>query len=95
MRTRLLEIPIAYLALSPAISRITERAEGDKLNALIAGYVNESKNLIFIDTSKVPLGSDGEPLAEMFVADNLHFSEAGYKRLIEVVRPHIPKNKAK
>lgn len=95
IRTRLPEVPIAFVALSPAISRITEREEGDKLNALVAGYIKESKNLIYIDASKVSLGTDGQPAQELFVKDRLHLSEAGYKRLVEVVRPYMPKNKTK
>jgi lysophospholipase L1-like esterase len=95
VRSKLPEVPIAYLALSPSISRITERAEGDKLNALIAAFVKESKNLSYIDTSKVSLGPDGQPIPDLFVKDNLHFSEAGYKLLTQVVRPFMPKNKAK
>lgn len=95
VRSKFASIPIAYLALSPAISRITEREEGDKLNTLIAAFVKSQPNLIFIDTSKVSLGSDGQPQPELFVADKLHFSEAGYKRLVEVVRPYMPKNKTK
>jgi lysophospholipase L1-like esterase len=95
VRTKFADVPIAYLALSPAISRITEREEGDKLNALISAFIKENKNLIFIDTSKVSLGSDGQPVPELFVADKLHFSPAGYKILTDVVRPFMPKNKAK
>lgn len=95
MRTKFSEIPIAYLALSPAISRITERAEGDKLNALISAYIKETPNLIFIDTSKVSLNAEGQPRPELFVKDMLHFNEDGYKILAEVVRPYMPKNKAK
>lgn len=95
VRSKYADVPIAYLALSPAISRITERAEGDKLNALIAAFIKENKNLIFIDTSKVSLGPDGEPKPELFVADKLHFSPEGYKILASVVRPYMPKNKAK
>lgn len=67
-------IPIAYLALSPAISRITEREGGDKLNALIAAFVKSQPNLIFIDTSKVSLGPDGQPQPDLFVADKLRAS---------------------
>ena len=59
----------------------------------IAAFVKSQPNLIFIDTSKVSLGPDGQPQPALFVADKLHFSEAGYKRLVEVVRPYMPKNK--
>ncbi len=37
------------------------------------------------------LGADGKPRPELFVADKLHFSDAGYKLLAERVRPYLPK----
>jgi lysophospholipase L1-like esterase len=91
MRTRLPEVPIAYIALSPSPARWNEREAGDKLNALISGYIKTQKNLLFVDTSKISLGADGQARPELFVADRLHFSEEGYKLLVEAVRPYLPK----
>lgn len=91
VRQRLPEVPIAYIALSPAPSRWNERESGDKLNELIAGYVKQQQNLLLVDDSKLPLGADGQPRPELFVADRLHFSEDGYKLLAEAVRPYLPK----
>lgn len=90
VRERLPDVPIAYIALSPSIARWNEREAGDKLNGLIAGYVKQQKNLMFVDDSKISLGKDGQPRPELFVADHLHFSEAGYKLLAEKVRPYVP-----
>jgi lysophospholipase L1-like esterase len=91
IRMRLPEVPIAYIALSPSPSRWNEREAGDKLNAFIAGYIKTQKNLLFVDTSKISLGADGQARPELFVADRLHFSEEGYKLLAEAVRPFLPK----
>lgn len=91
VRKRLPDVPIAYIALSPSIARWNERDTGDKMNALIADYVRQEKNLVFVDDSKITLGPDGQPRPELFVADRLHFSEEGYKLFAEVVRPYLPK----
>jgi lysophospholipase L1-like esterase len=90
VRTRLPEVLIAYIALSPSPARWNEREAGDQLNALIAGYIKMQKNLVFVDVSKISLGADGQPRPELFVADRLHFSEEGYKLLAEAVRPYLP-----
>jgi lysophospholipase L1-like esterase len=37
------------------------------------------------------LGTNGEPRAELFVGDKLHFNAEGYKLLVERVRPYLPK----
>lgn len=90
VRTRLPEVLIAYIALSPSPARWNEREAGDLLNVLIAAYIKTQKNLLFVDASKISLGADGQPRPELFVADRLHFSEEGYKLLAETVRPYLP-----
>jgi len=92
VRAKLPEVPIAYIGLSPSPSRWAEKPAGDKLNASIAAYCKENKNLIFIDDTKISLDSDGKVRPELFVEDQLHFNEAGYKLLAEAVRPFVPKN---
>ena len=36
------------------------------------------------------LGPDGQPRPELFVADQLHFSAAGYDLLAGKIRPDLP-----
>ncbi len=91
VRKRLPEVPIAYIAVCPSIARWSEREAGAKLNSLIADHVKRRKNLVYVDSSRISLGADGQPRPELFVQDKLHFSEAGYKLLAEAVRPHLPK----
>ena len=90
IRAKLPDVPIAYIALSPSPSRWNEKPEGDKLNAAIADYSKKNKNLIFIDAASITLDAHGKVRRELFVADQLHFNEAGYKLLAEAVRPHVP-----
>ncbi len=91
IRVKLPDVPIAYIALSPSIARWEEREKGDVLNALIADYIKTDKTLIFVDDSKISLGVDGQARPELFADDKLHFSEAGYRLMTEVVRPYLPK----
>jgi lysophospholipase L1-like esterase len=46
--------------------------------------------LKYLETYDLPLGADGRPRAELFVADQLHFNADGYKLLTERVRPFLP-----
>jgi lysophospholipase L1-like esterase len=91
VRAKLPDVPIAYIALSPSPARWKEKAAGDQLNAAIADYSKKTKNLIFIDAASITLDADGEIRRELFVADQLHFNEEGYKLLAEAVRPHVPR----
>lgn len=90
IRAKLLEVPIAYIALSPTPARWNEKPEGDKLNAAIADYSKKNKNLIFIDAASITLDADDKVRPELFVADQVHYNDAGYKLLAEAVRPHVP-----
>ena len=91
MRSRFPDMPIAFIGLSPTIKRIEQIEEGNKLNDLVAAWCKTQKGLTYIDTRDMSLGADGKPRADLFVADMLHFNEAGYKLLAERVRPFVPK----
>ena len=92
IHSRLPETEIAFISLSPAISRWNERDADKEVNTLIADYIKSrnSPKLKYIDTWNIPLDPAGNPRPELFVADKLHFSDAGYKLLIERVRPYVP-----
>lgn len=91
VRSRLPDVPVFFIGLSPTIKRIEQIAEGNKLNDLVAEWCKTQKGLTYIDTRDMSLGADGKPRADLFVADMLHFNEAGYKLLVERVRPFVPK----
>jgi len=58
---------------------------------MAADFVRRTPNLGYIDVSDMVLGADGQPRLDLFVADKLHFNEAGYKLFAERIRPHLPK----
>src|SRR5438093_4590311 len=82
---------IAFISLSPSIARWTQAEKEKALNDQIKGYCRGRRHLKYIETYSLPLGPDGQPRPELFVADKLHFNEAGYKLLVEAVRPHLPR----
>lgn len=91
VRAKLPKTEIIFIGLSPSIARWNERDATVKLNSLIAGYVKRTPGLKYIDAYDISLDAKGEPRPELFVEDKLHFSPAGYKLLIERVRPYIPR----
>ncbi|HEY3319448.1 MAG TPA: GDSL-type esterase/lipase family protein [Planctomycetota bacterium] len=60
-------------------------------NQLIAEYCKTDPLLATCDVSKVLLGENGEPLAELFEKDKLHMSEAGYKVWTALLEPVLMK----
>jgi len=82
---------IFFISLSPSVARRKQADKEKELNRLIKDYIAGKPHLKYIETYDMVLGSDGQPREELFVADKLHFNEAGYKLLIERVRPHVVK----
>lgn len=91
IHSRLPKTEIVFISLSPSISRWSQAEKEKALNNMVEAYTHEAPRLKFIDTYNLPLGADGKPRAELFVADKLHFNEEGYKLLVERVRPFLPK----
>jgi acetyl esterase/lipase/lysophospholipase L1-like esterase len=89
IQARLPKTEITFISLSPSLARWSQAQREKKLNELIAAFVKGKPRLQYIETYDLPLGSDGKPRAELFVADKLHFNDAGYKLLAERVRSNL------
>ena len=91
IRAGLPDTDIVFISLSPSIARWKQMEKEKTLNALVANYVRGVAHLGYIDTFDIVLGPDGQPRPELFVADKLHFSPAGYALFAERIRPHLAK----
>ena len=78
VRAALPETKISYLSIPTSPSRWSEVEQVKQANQLIADYVKADGKLGFINFFPHLLGDDGQPRENLFVADKLHFSEAGY-----------------
>jgi lysophospholipase L1-like esterase len=91
VHAKLPETEIVFISLSPSIARWKQAEQTKALNTMIEEYTRRAPRLKYIETYSLPLGPDGQPRPDLFAADKLHFSAAGYKLLAERVRPHLPK----
>jgi len=87
VRSKYPDVPIVYLSMSPSPARWAERDLNKTVNTLIQNYIKDKPNLKYVETYDMTLTKDGQPREELFVADKLHFNEAGYKLLAERTRP--------
>lgn len=90
IHAKLPETEIAFISVNPTPKYWERRKTFQALNALIEEFVRGCPRLKYIETSPMVLGNDGQPRAELFVADKLHFSAAGYALLADKVRPFLP-----
>ncbi|MCA9237894.1 MAG: hypothetical protein KDA44_20610 [Planctomycetales bacterium] len=91
VRESLPETPIAYVAVKPSIARWKLADEIQAANALIAADCAEDDTLMFLDVWPPMLGADGKPKQELFLADGLHMSDAGYQIWVDMLRPQLDK----
>jgi len=91
IRGKLPDTEIVFISLSPSIARWKQADKEKALNKMAEEYIRQEPRLKYIESYSLPLGPDGQPRPELFVADKLHFSGEGYKLLAERVRPFLPK----
>jgi GDSL-like Lipase/Acylhydrolase family len=82
---------IVFISWSPTPSRWKQHEQEKELNWLIENFVRQTPHLKYVETYDLPLGTDGLPRPDLFVADQLHFNAEGYKLLAERVRPLLSK----
>ncbi len=80
---------IVFISLCPVGSRITEVPQTRELNSLVATFVKTASHVKYLEAYDLSLGADGAPRPELFVDDQLHFNEEGYKLLAERVRTFL------
>ena len=91
VHTKLPDAKIVFPSLSPSLARWSQHEKEKALNALIAEDMRGKSYLQYIETYDVPLGTNGLPRAELFVADKLHFNAEGYKLFTARIRPQLAK----
>lgn len=80
---------ISFIALSPNPARWSQIKEVRETNRIIEEYTRTDSRLAFIDTFSHMLGSDGQPLPDIYVSDRLHMNPKGYRIWTEVIRKHL------
>jgi lysophospholipase L1-like esterase len=93
VRAKLPDAEIVYISISPAPARWDERDANKELNERIKQFSETMPGLKYVETYDMTLTPDGKAREELFIADKLHFNEAGYKLLAERVRPMLPAGK--
>jgi lysophospholipase L1-like esterase len=91
VHAKLPDTDIFYISWNPTPSRWQNRGKEKTLNDLVKDYATHTPHLEYIEASDFVLGADGKPRPELFRADRLHFSPAGYKLLVKQVAPYLPK----
>lgn len=82
-------VPIVYISMKPSVLRWAKWPEMKRANDLIKAEASRRKRVTFVDISAAMLGADGKPKPNLFIADGLHLSAAGYALWREMLLPHL------
>lgn len=80
---------IAYISIKPSLARWNLVSKIKDANNRIRRYTLRDRRLAYIDVFKPMLGTDGQPCKELFVADGLHMTPAGYEVWKTVTAPYL------
>jgi lysophospholipase L1-like esterase len=82
---------IVFLAIKPSPSRASQRPRQNQANLKIKTFLSKQSNAHFVDVVHPMLGSDGKPLASIFVSDSLHMNAKGYAIWKKAILPYLKK----
>jgi lysophospholipase L1-like esterase len=81
-------VPIAFSSLTPGPARLAEFDRRQETNRVLKNYIATQPNLLFIDLWDAMLTPDGKPRPDLWVADGVHPSHAGYLLRVQIMQ-HI------
>ncbi|MEJ2543076.1 MAG: GDSL-type esterase/lipase family protein [Calditrichaceae bacterium] len=73
------DVKFVFISVKPSGSRWKYWDSMDTLNKKIEKYNQEFENLYYVDLSTPLLNSNGKPDNDLFLSDQLHLNEKGYK----------------
>jgi lysophospholipase L1-like esterase len=81
---------ILALSVKPSLQRVALMAQMRQLNERIAAHATAlGGSAVYLDVFTPMLGDDGLPRSELFIADGLHMSAAGYAVWADAVKAHL------
>jgi lysophospholipase L1-like esterase len=83
------ESRIVYLSIKPSPSRAKFWPKVEETNSLIEKFVKSNPQLTYVDIATPMLGNDGKPRPNLFLDDELHMNDSGYKIWTEILRPRL------
>jgi lysophospholipase L1-like esterase len=87
VRAKVPDVRIVFIGIKPSLDRwdVIERIR--LANEMIRAYAGHDDNVAFVDVDQAMLGWDEKPRPELFVADGLHLTPAGYELWSALLRP--------
>jgi lysophospholipase L1-like esterase len=79
IRSKLPDVPIAFVSIKPSPSRAHLMPKMVVANTLIAAFLKTQPHTAFVDVYRKMLTPEGKPMPDIFLQDNLHMNRKGYE----------------
>lgn len=89
VHSRLPEVPVYFVAITPTPSRWEYWSIVQEANRLIEEHTRSDPRLHFIDLTDQLLGPDGKPDRSLYRFDRLHPNQRGYTKWTAVIKPRL------
>lgn len=89
IRKKYKKVPIAYVSMKPSPSRTHLMAKFNVANVMIREFLKKKKRTAYIDVYHAMLNSDGTPMTDIFLKDNLHMNKKGYAIWQKIIEPYL------
>ncbi|MEJ7779980.1 MAG: GDSL-type esterase/lipase family protein [Daejeonella sp.] len=91
IRNDLPKTHVLFVSIKPSPSRLKYMPEMVKANELIRRYLKNYRRTGYVDVYSKMLLEDGTPMPDIFKADKLHMTEAGYRIWQKAIEPYLKK----
>jgi len=89
IRRKFPDTPVFWISVTPTPSRWHVWPEIKEAGDMIRNICNKHRNTYYIDTEKYFLSSSGLPKKELFVSDQLHLNDDGYKIWTGIIKNEL------
>ncbi len=95
IRKRLSHVNFVYVSMKPSPSRWSLAPKFQEANQKIESILSHDPQSAFVDLWPVMLNPNGKPKAEIYVEDQLHVNESGYRLWIPLLEKVLLKNQSR
>jgi lysophospholipase L1-like esterase len=89
IRQEMPQVPILYISMKPSPSRLQFQPLLQTANALLQDYLSQQPHTAWVDVFTPMLDESGQPRPELFIEDQLHMNEEGYRIWAEKVERYL------
>lgn len=87
------DVPVVFISAKPSIARAHLKDGYEALNERLEKYAKKKENTMYADVYTAMLDEDGKVYDHIFLEDNLHMNEDGYKIWQDVLEPYLDPEK--